>query len=136
MRETEITFNDLPKIVAQLLDEVLGLKAMVSELRRGMAQPKRESRHKPMTPEQMAEYTNIPLGTIYQKLAEGEIPGTKPGKRWVLYLDEIDKWLEVNRKNGIPQTDEEINASIMGEHRRKPAKSSHINNNTGLLSSK
>lgn len=44
MRETEITFNDLPKIVAQLLDEVLGLKAMVSELRRGMAQPKRESR--------------------------------------------------------------------------------------------
>lgn len=120
MRETEITFNDLPKIVAQLLDEVLGLKAMVSELRRGMAQPKRESRHKPMTPEQMAEYTNIPLGTIYQKLAEDEIPGTKPDKRWVLYLDGIDEWLEVNRKNRIHLTDEKQNATTLAAHKRKP----------------
>lgn len=122
MKENEITFNDLPKIVAQLLDEVLGVKAILSELKRGMAQPKAESGHRLMTAEQVAEYTNIPLGTIYQKLAAGEIPGTKPGKRWVLYRDEIDKWLEVNRKNASPLTDEEINASIMNGHRRKPMK--------------
>ena len=61
----------------------------------------RENRHRPVTPEQVAEYTNIPLATIYQKLANREIPGSKPGKRWVIYLDEIDKWLEANRKNSI-----------------------------------
>ena len=71
------------------------------------------------TPEQVAEYTNIPLATIYQKLANREIPGSKPGKRWVIYLDEIDKWLEANRKNPIPLTDEEINASVRASHRRK-----------------
>ncbi len=79
--------------------------------------------HRPVTPEQVAEYTNIPLATIYQKLANREIPGSKPGKRWVIYLDEIDKWLEANRKNPIPLTDEEQNAAILASHRRKPVKS-------------
>ena len=74
--------------------------------------------------EQGAEYTNIPLATIYQKLANREIPGSKPGKRWVIYLDEIDKWLEANRKNPIPLTDEEQNAAILASHKRKPNKSS------------
>ena len=78
----------------------------------------------PVTPEQVAEYTNIPLATIYQKLANREIPGSKPGKRWVIYLDEIDKWLEANRKNPIPLTDEEQNATILASHKRKPNKSS------------
>ena len=76
------------------------------------------------TKEQVAEYTNIPLATIYQKLANREIPGSKPGKRWVIYLDEIDKWLEANRKNSIPLTDEEQNAAILASHKRKPNKSS------------
>ena len=84
----------------------------------------RENRHRPVTPEQVAEYTNIPLATIYQKLANREIPGSKPGKRWVIYLDEIDKWLEANRKNPIPLTDEEQNAAILASHKRKPNKSS------------
>ena len=38
----------------------------------------RENRHRPVTPEQVAEYTNIPLAAIYQKLANREIPGSKP----------------------------------------------------------
>ena len=82
----------------------------------------RENRHRPVTPEQVAEYTNIPLATIYQKLANREISGSKPGKRWVIYLDEIDKWLEANRKNPIPLTDEEQNAAILASHKRKPKK--------------
>jgi len=73
----------------------------------------RENRHRPVTPEQVAEYTNIPLATIYQKLANREIPGSKPGKGWVIYLDEIDKWLEANRKNPIPLTDEEQNPASL-----------------------
>ncbi|MBP3823948.1 MAG: helix-turn-helix domain-containing protein [Bacteroidaceae bacterium] len=84
----------------------------------------RENRHRPVTPEQVAEYTNILLATIYQKLANREIPGSKPGKRLVIYLDEIDKWLEANRKNPIPLTDEEQNAAILASHKCKPNKSS------------
>ena len=123
MTKDQITFNDLPQVIAELRDEVSGMKALLLNLQNRPTQ-QRENRHRPVTPEQVAEYTNIPLATIYQKLANREIPGSKPGKRWVIYLDEIDKWLEANRKNPIPLTDEEQNAAILASHKRKPNKSS------------
>jgi excisionase family DNA binding protein len=107
MSNEPLTFNDLPQVVAELRDEVSGMKALLLNLQNRPTQ-QRENRHRPVTPEQVAEYTNIPLATIYQKLANREIPGSKPGKRWVIYLDEIDKWLEANRKNPIPLTDEHL----------------------------
>ena len=122
MTNKELTFNDLPQVVAELRDEVSGMKALLLNLQNRPNQ-QRENRHRPVTPEQVAEYTNIPLATIYQKLANREIPGTKPGKRWVIYLDEIDKWLEANRKNPIPLTDEEQNKAILSSHKRKPNQS-------------
>ena len=123
MIKDKITFNDLPQVIAELRDEVSGMKALLLNLQNRPTQ-QRENRHRPVTPEQVAEYTNIPLATIYQKLANREIPGSKPGKRWVIYLDEIDKWLEANRKNPIPLTDEEQNTAILASHKRKPNKSS------------
>lgn len=123
MIKDQITFNDLPQVIAELRDEVSGMKALLLNLQNRPTQQK-ENRHRPVTPEQVAEYTNIPLATIYQKLANREIPGSKPGKRWVIYLDEIDKWLEANRKNPIPVTDEEQDAAILASHKRKPNKSS------------
>ncbi len=123
MTNNQITFNDLQQVVAELRDEVSGMKALLLNLQNRPTR-QRGNRHRPVTPEQVAEYTNIPLATIYQKLANREIPGSKPGKRWVIYLDEIDKWLEANRKNPIPLTDEEQNAAILASHKRKPNKSS------------
>ena len=57
---------------------------------------------------------------MYQKLAEGIIPATKPGKRWVIYQDELDKWLDANRKNEVPMSADEFNAAVLAYHRRKP----------------
>ena len=57
---------------------------------------------------------------LYMKLSEGTIPATKPGKRYCLYRDELDKWLETARKNPIPLSDEELNKSLSSSHRRKP----------------
>ena len=125
MQNTELTFNDLPQVVAQLRDEVMGIRTLlIKQQEENRKHQVRENRHKPMTVEEAAEYTRIPLGTLYMKLGDGTIPTTKPGKRWVIYLDEIDKWLEANRKNPIPLTDEEQNAAILASHKRKPNKSS------------
>ena len=60
------------------------------------------------------------LAELYMKLSEGTIPATKPGKRYCLYRDELDKWLETARKNPIPLSDEELNKSLSSSHRRKP----------------
>ena len=123
MENKELTFNDLPQVVAQLRDEVIGMRTLLlKQQEENRKHQVRENRHKPMTVEEAAEYTRIPLGTLYMKLGDGTIPATKPGKRYVLYQDELDKWLEANRKNPIPLTDEEQNAAILASHKRKPDK--------------
>ena len=123
MKNEELTFNDLPQVVAQLRDEVMGMRAMlVRQQEESKRYQERESRHRPMTVEEAAEYTRIPLGTLYMKLGDGTIPATKPGKRWVLYQDELDKWLEANRRNAVPLTADEENEAILASHKRKPDK--------------
>ena len=124
MENKELTFNDLPQVVAQLRDEVMGMRTLlIKQQEENRKQQVRENRHKPMTVEEAAEYTRIPLGTLYMKLGDGTIPATKPGKRYVLYQDELDKWLEANRKNAVPLTDDEENDAILSSHKRKPNKS-------------
>lgn len=120
MQET-LTFNDLPQVVAELRDEVIGMRRMLSHLRDENVRHK-ENTHRPMSVEEAADYLKIPLRTLYMKLGNGTIPATKPGKRYVLYQDELDKWLECNRKNPVPLTDEEQNATILAANRRKPNK--------------
>ena len=123
MTQEVLTFNDLPQVVAQLRDEVMGLKALLTKQQEENRKHQvRENRHKPMTVEYAAKYTRIPLGTLYMKLGDGTIPATKPGKRYVLYQDELDKWLEANRKNAVPLTVDEENETILSSHKRKPDK--------------
>ena len=124
MEQNELTFNDLPMVVAQLRDEVMGMRRLlIKQQEENRKHHVRENRHKPMTVEEAAEYTRIPLGTLYMKLCDGTIPATKPGKRYVLYQDELDKWLEANRKNAVPLTADEENAAILSSHKRKQNKS-------------
>ena len=123
MEKQELTFNDLPQVVAQLRDEVMGLRTLLlKQQEENKKHQVRDNRHKPMTVEEAAEYTRIPIGTLYMKLGDGTIPATKPGKRYVLYQDELDKWLEANRKNAVPLTADEKNEAILSSHKRKPNK--------------
>lgn len=55
MTNNQITFNDLPQVVAELRDEVSGMKALLLNLQNRPTQ-QRENRHRPVTPEQVAEY--------------------------------------------------------------------------------
>ena len=121
MEYSNLTFNDLPRVVAELRDEVVGMKKMLSRLQDENVQRK-ENTHRPMSVDEAADYLKMPLRTLYMKLADGTIPATKPGKRYVLYQDELDKWLECNRRNPVPRTDEEQNAAVLASNRRKPNK--------------
>ena len=89
--ENGLTFNDLPQVVAELRDEVIGMRQMLTCLQEENGQRK-ENTHRPMSVDEAAEYLKIPLRTLYMKLGNGTIPATKPGKRYVLYQDELDKW--------------------------------------------
>ena len=122
MKNVELTFNDLPQVVAELRNEVIGMKVALLDLQKGQTKQKLERVRRTMNVEEAADYLRMPLNTLYMKLQKGEVPGSKPGKRWVLFNDELDKWLEVKRKNAVPLTTEEENDAILSSHRRKPNK--------------
>ena len=58
MKNEQLTFNDLPQVVAELRDEVSGMKALLLNLQNRPTQ-QRENRHRPVTPEQVAEYLSL-----------------------------------------------------------------------------
>ena len=121
MEKTVITFNDLPEIVAQLRDEVMSLRSLLTE-QRSVNNARAVDTHVPMSVEEAAEYLGIPKGTLYMKLSEGSIPATKPGKRYCLYRDELDKWLETGRKSQMPLSFEEEHEQMLAatRHKAKP----------------
>ena len=82
--------------------------------------PHKANTHIPMSVEEASAYLKMPMATLYMKLGNGSIPAIKPGKRYCLYQDELDKWLETNRKNPVPLTAEEENAAILAGNKRKP----------------
>ena len=62
MEQNELTFNDLPQVVAQLRDEVMGIRTLlIKQQEENRKHQVRENRHKPMTVEEAAEYTRISL---------------------------------------------------------------------------
>ena len=120
MNKNDLTFNDLPMVVAELRDEVVGMKVALQDLQKGQNKQNMERVRRTMNVEEAADYLRMPVNTLYMKLQKGEVPGSKPGKRWVLFNDELDKWLEVKRRNAVPMTTEEENDAILASHRRKP----------------
>ena len=122
MNKNELTFNDLTMVVAELWDEVVGMKVALLDLQKGQTKQNMERVRPTMNVDEAADYLRMPVNTLYMKLQKGEVPGSKPGKRWVLFNDELDKWLEVKRKNAVPMTTEEENDAILASHRRKPNK--------------
>lgn len=118
-QEAGLSFNDIPKAMSRLLNEVGDIRQMLVEMRRN-EKPVTLDRHIPMSVDEAAEYLKIPKATLYDKLAKGDIPATKPGKRYVLYKDELDKWLDCNRRTAVPMTPEEENEVILASNRRKP----------------
>ena len=59
MQNEDLTFNDLPQVVAQLRDEVMGMRAMLSRQQAESSKLVKENRHKPMTVDEAIEYTHI-----------------------------------------------------------------------------
>ena len=123
MSNEPLMFNDLPQVIAELRDEVSGMKALTAEPSEQTNSVEREQTPPCHARAGCRVHQHSPCDYLSETREQG-IPGSKPGKRWVIYLDEIDKWLEANRKNPIPLTDEEQNAAILASHKRKPNKSS------------
>ena len=51
-----------------------------------------------LTIRELAKYLNVTERTIYNLLDRGELPGFKVGVNWRFKREDIDKWIEENKK--------------------------------------
>ena len=80
MNKNDLTFNDLPMVVAELRDEVVGMKVALLDLQKGQTKQNMERVRRTMNVEEAADYLCMPVNTLYMKLQKGELPGSKPGR--------------------------------------------------------
>ena len=61
-----------------------------------------------LTTEEVLEYLNVNLRTVYRLIKAGSIPAVRVGRQWRFRKRDIDKWLEGQRHSDIK------------EHRHRP----------------
>ena len=119
MNTTDLTFNDLPKVVGELCEKIAGMENLLRDTLNRQSEPK-ENLHVPMTVQEACAYLKMPVSTFYYKIKKDCIPVINQGKHLYIYRDELDKWLEASRKTSVPLTYEEENEAMYASHRRKP----------------
>ena len=114
----EFTFNDLPTVVGELCEKIASLETTIKENIKNRNEVK-ENTHVLMSVQEACEYLKMPLSTFYYKVKKDGLPAIKQGKHLLIYRDELDKWLELSRKNPVPLTAEEENEKLSASFRRK-----------------
>ena len=118
MQTKEFTFNDLPTVVGELCERIANLETTLIESIEKRNEVK-ENTHVLMNVQEACEYLKMPLSTFYYKVKNDGLPAIKQGKHLLVYRDELDKWLELSRKNPIPLSAEEENAKRVATSRRR-----------------
>ena len=118
MQTKEFTFNDLPTVVGELCEKIASLETTIKENIKNRNEVK-ENTHVLMSVQEACEYLKMPLSTFYYKVKIDGLPAINQVKHLLIYRDELDKWLELSRKNPVPLTAEEENEKISASFRRK-----------------
>lgn len=91
----ELTFDQLPKAVTMLTNEVSDLKRLLMEMQ---AEPSTHSSEKPLSISEAADFLNLSVPTLYSKVSRGELPVMKRGKRLYFSLPELKEYLNAGRR--------------------------------------
>ena len=96
MNYDEISFNDMPKALAQLISKVENLE----QLLKSQQNPALPS-DKPLTISQAAEFVNLTVPTLYGFVSKRTIPFSKVGKRLYFSEAELTSWIKSGRKQSV-----------------------------------
>jgi excisionase family DNA binding protein len=120
--QEQITFNDLPMMVSQVLSKVERLERVIETIRERIdGNSTSSAEHIPMTIDEACDFLKMKKSTMYYHVERGNITVTKRGKNFIFFKDELVHWLEGGRKNqeSSMNTDEE-NDMRLASFRRKP----------------
>jgi len=93
--EQVLTFDQLPKAVTMLTNEVSELKRLLMERQ---AEPSTKSNDNPLSIREAAEFLNLSVPTLYSKVSRGELPVMKRGKRLYFSKLELMDYLKAGRR--------------------------------------
>lgn len=110
----ELSFNDMPKALAYLVDKVVRLESLL------------EKQHQATAPELTCKWMDIKelqaflpdhpaASTVYGWIRNGLIPYYKKGKKLSFKCSEIEEWMNSGRQ----QTDAELEAAAQDYINRK-----------------
>lgn len=120
--QEQITFNDLPMMVSQVLIKMERLERVIETIRERIdGNSTSSAEHIPMTIDEACDFLKMKKSTMYYHVERGNITVTKRGKNFIFFKDELVHWLEGGRKNqeSSMNTDEE-NDMRLASFRRKP----------------
>ena len=120
--QEQITFNDLPMMVSQVLSKMERLERVIETIRERIdGKSTSSAEHIPMTIDEACDFLKMKKSTMYYHVERGNITVTKRGKNFIFFKDELVHWLEGGRKNqeSSMNTDEE-NDMRLASFRRKP----------------
>ena len=102
----DLTFDQLPKAVIMLTNEVSELKRLLVEK---LEQAPTEQL---LTVQDAAQFLNLTVPTIYSKVSKGELPVMKRSKRLYFSSSELLDYLKAGRKKTNAEIEEEANTYL------------------------
>lgn len=120
--QEQITFNDLPMMVSQVLSKMERLERVIETIRERIdGNSTSSAEHIPMTIDEACDFLKMKKSTMYYHVERGNITVTKRGKNFIFFKDELVHWLEGGRKNqGSSMNPDEENDMRLASFRRKP----------------
>lgn len=101
-----LTFDQLPKAVTMLTEQVCELKRLILE----------RSEHKApqqlLTIQEAADFLNLAKPTVYAMVARNEVPYMKRSKRLYFSREDLLKYIKQGRKQTLEERTEAVNEEL------------------------
>lgn len=114
METNEISFENLPKAVAHLVNEVAEIKTLVEKGQTPAVIPKRI----PIGIEVACQLIGKAKPTIYTLVRKRLLPCYKNGKKLYFFEDELLEWIAKGKKKTMQEIESEVEATY-GKRRKR-----------------
>jgi len=104
-----LTFDQLPKAVTMLTNEISELKKLLLE-KREKQQTKQPEQF--LNIQEAAKFLNLTVPTIYSKVCKRELPCMKRGKRLYFSSIELMQYIKEGRKKSNAEIEQEAEAYL------------------------
>lgn len=102
-KKNRVSFEDMPDMMGELLDEVRTLSNRVKKLENTCSCRRSDiSTREILTAMEVAKMLKVTRVTVYRMIKRGEIPCYKSGKNLMFYRGEIQEWVDAHQNNESP----------------------------------